>query len=333
MNKIVVKRSNQYKILEEHRSEEERCSVDCLVTDEQHTDLLCQDAIEDDAVVDRSYGSSLGGVKVRYKRQALQDMARPLKQWLYQHRDNPYPTKTEKALLALGSQMTLVQVSNWFANARRRLKNTVRQPDLSWALRIKLYNKYIQGNAERLSISSDDTNSEDDECPLQTPASQSELSRPSLKSVIKLEKRTDPAYSDDYISPPPKYKSSLLKRYLNDTLRHVMATTDDVTKSRRRNHSGSFSSNECDDDLVSPSSSEAETRFVYPMCTLQNSQNKGKSWNDERGQRREVTEWREIHAAMALSNLAQGQSCATGTTSCIIQKSSHISEIKTVNVV
>jgi hypothetical protein len=55
--------------------------------------------------------ASLGGVKVRYKRQALQDMARPLKQWLYQHRDNPYPTKTEKTLLALGSHMTLVQVS------------------------------------------------------------------------------------------------------------------------------------------------------------------------------------------------------------------------------
>lgn len=53
-----------------------------------------------------------------------------------------------------------MQVSNWFANARRRLKNTVRQPDLSWALRIKLYNKYIQGNAERLSVCSDNTNSD-----------------------------------------------------------------------------------------------------------------------------------------------------------------------------
>lgn len=129
----------------------------------------------------------MGGVKVRHKRQVLQDMARPLKHWLYKHRDNPYPTKTEKVLLALGSHMTLVQVrdnvlsgfiwgskaasrffnkvpsaqvSNWFANARRRLKNTVRQPDLSWALRIKLYNNYIQGNAERLSVCSDDTDTD-----------------------------------------------------------------------------------------------------------------------------------------------------------------------------
>lgn len=54
----------------------------------------------------------MGGVKVRHKRQVLQDMARPLKHWLYKHRDNPYPTKTEKVLLALGSHMTLVQVRN-----------------------------------------------------------------------------------------------------------------------------------------------------------------------------------------------------------------------------
>lgn len=54
--------------------------------------------------------SRVGGVKVRHKRQVLQDMARPLKHWLYKHRDNPYPTKTEKVLLALGSHMTLVQV-------------------------------------------------------------------------------------------------------------------------------------------------------------------------------------------------------------------------------
>ncbi|XP_013994935.1 homeobox protein Mohawk isoform X1 [Salmo salar] len=333
MNNTVVKRSNQQNILEERR----RNGVDCLVTDRQHTDLHpCQEAIEDNPVVKYSrYGSCLGGVKVCHKRQALQDMARPLKQWLYKHKDNPYPTKTEKVLLALGSRMTLVQVSNWFANARRRLKNTVSQPDLSWALRIKLYNKYIQGNAERMSVSSEDTNSEDDECHLQTPASQSELSRPSLKSAIKQENGTDPAFSDDYVSPPPKYKSSLLNRYLNDTLRHVMATPDDVTKSHLRNHSGSFSSNECDDDLVSPSSSEAEANSLYHMDTVNYASTRcdseGKS---ERGQRREEAEWREIHAAMALTKLAQGQCCTTGTTttSCIIQKSSHISEIKTVKV-
>ena len=37
-------------------------------------------------------------------------MVRPLKQWLLRHRHNPYPTKGEKVQLAVGSNMTLVQV-------------------------------------------------------------------------------------------------------------------------------------------------------------------------------------------------------------------------------
>lgn len=47
---------------------------------------------------------------------------------------------------------------------------------------------------------------------------------------------------------------------------------------------------------------------------------------------KDETYWREINAAMALTNLAQGKDSASGTTSCIIQKSSHIAEIKTVKV-
>ena len=94
--------------------------------------------------------------RVRHKRQTLQDMARPLKHWLYKHRSNPYPTKSEKMALANTSQMTLTQVSNWFANARRRLKNTVRDPELNWESRIKMYNSCVEGNQELLSIDSED---------------------------------------------------------------------------------------------------------------------------------------------------------------------------------
>ena len=63
---------------------------------------------------------------MRYKRETLQDMTRPLKQWLYKNKNNPYPSKRQKFDLAEESNMTLTQVSNWFANARRRLKNTVK---------------------------------------------------------------------------------------------------------------------------------------------------------------------------------------------------------------
>ncbi|XP_014800361.1 PREDICTED: homeobox protein Mohawk [Calidris pugnax] len=279
------------------------------------------------------------GGKVRHKRQALQDMARPLKQWLYKHRDNPYPTKTEKILLALGSQMTLVQVSNWFANARRRLKNTVRQPDLSWALRIKLYNKYVQGNAERLSVSSDDSCSEDGENPPRNHMNEGGYNKPVHHTVIKTESsviktgvRPETSANEDYVSPP-KYKSSLLNRYLNDSLRHVMATNAAMMeKTRQRNHSGSFSSNEFEEELVSPSSSETEGNFVYRTETLENGPNKCESAANRKGTSKDETYWKEINAAMALTNLAQGKDKLQGTTSCIIQKSSHISEVKTVKV-
>ncbi|XP_064474920.1 homeobox protein Mohawk-like [Ornithodoros turicata] len=93
----------------------------------------------------------------RKKRHVLQSMARPLKKWLIRHRDKPYPTKAEKVALAMGSHMTLEQVSNWFANARRRLKNTVYMTNINWGDMIRQYNSCISGNSEPLSISSDDS--------------------------------------------------------------------------------------------------------------------------------------------------------------------------------
>lgn len=347
MSAVVFNKFDNHILFEKNAKEVEMKSLNYLeVIEGQHSGLLSNHKVIDDdpSIKHRRNGSRSGAGKVRHKRQALQDMARPLKQWLYKHRDNPYPTKTEKILLALGSHMTLVQVSNWFANARRRLKNTVRQPDLSWALRIKLYNKYVQGNAERLSISSDDSNSDDGDNASRMPSGDGEFSRPSYPSVIQQDRRTkglalraDATLCDDYVSPP-KYKSSLLNRYLNDSLRHVMAS-DKVLDSRRRNHSGSFSSNEYDDDLLSPSSSsEVEATGIYRAEPLDCSLNKcdsGKSKDSSRG--KDETYWKEIHAAMALTNMAArgkegAATTASTTTSCIIQKSSHIAEIKTVKV-
>ncbi|XP_077480308.1 mohawk homeobox a [Stigmatopora argus] len=357
MNAIVFNKLSGQVLFEDKANEVEMSSRNYLeVMDGQHPDLLSSNqALMDNQVIrHRRNGGRPGGSKVRHKRQALQDMARPLKQWLYKHRDNPYPTKTEKILLALGSQMTLVQVSNWFANARRRLKNTVRQPDLSWALRIKLYNKYVQGNAERLSVSSDDSCSDDGDNPQRTQSGAVEFTKPMYQSVIKkegsammgmamgmgmgtgLRSATEAAsLSDDYVSPP-KYKSSLLHRYLNDSLRHVMVANA-VMDARKRNHSGSFSSNEYDDDLLSPTSSEAEANFVYRAETTEHGSSKYdnggvRSEQKEKVKGKDETYWKEINAAMALTNMAQGKDSTSGTTSCIIQKSSHIAEIKTVKV-
>lgn len=73
--------------------------------------------------------------------------------------------------------------------------------------------------------------------------------------------RSPTSLAEDYVSPP-KYKSSLLHRYLNDSLHHVVVANAIIDTSKRK-HSGSFSSNEYDDELLSPSSSEPEANFVY----------------------------------------------------------------------
>ncbi|XP_076449185.1 uncharacterized protein LOC143285672 isoform X2 [Babylonia areolata] len=62
------------------------------------------------------------GYDMGVRKTAVRETTAPLKAWLHEHRKNPYPTKAEKIMLAIITQMTLTQVSTWFANARRRLK-------------------------------------------------------------------------------------------------------------------------------------------------------------------------------------------------------------------
>lgn len=98
---------------------------------------------------------------------------------------------------------------------------------------------------------------------------QSDFGRSPHQSVLQKQDSVlamaDSGNSEDGASPPSKYKSSLLNRYLNDTLRHMMAAEASPSARKRRSHSESFSSSE-DRDVVSPASSyETEANFVYQM--------------------------------------------------------------------
>lgn len=110
------------------------------------------------------------------KRLFTPEIKRLLKDWLVRRRENPYPSRDEKKNLAVETGMfvskqnltkllqlflhllglTYTQICNWFANWRRKLKNTCEQKK-SWGNLIKNYNFNARGNVEQFEINSADS--------------------------------------------------------------------------------------------------------------------------------------------------------------------------------
>ncbi|XP_071514348.1 uncharacterized protein [Panulirus ornatus] len=182
-----------------------------------------------------------------------------LGRWFVTHFTHPYPSKDQKDQLAARTNMTRNQVSEWFGNMRRRIREATRGMGVCWEERVRVYNSVITGKSEPLPILPGDA--------INTwvpPISQ------------------EPPVSENHeeVSVSPKFKTTLLQRYLNNSLEAPTRPSSDA-KPPHSSISASPLEDEPHERYKSSSSSEPSAAFSQslPLCTSSPKESFQALWN------------------------------------------------------